>query len=144
MCKYDQLKQLNFLVVYTIKLDSSVDGRQQNNNRSFKHDMEVCLRLFSSVCYYSYRAGAIPWLLSSIEIDIRRSRGFRIFVFVCDLEGATKFGFDYDRWSWRVFMLLNVTCRNNFTISTDFLFPVSTTFGLWIFLTTTNSMHYQV
>ena len=69
MCKYDQLKQLNFLVVYKLQLDSSVDGRQQKNNRSFKHDTEVCLRL-SSVCYYSYRAGAIPWLLSSIEIDI--------------------------------------------------------------------------
>jgi len=71
--KHDQLKQISILLVYkwliSTKKYSFIDGRQQNNNRSFKHDItarEVCLWLLS-VCYFSYRAGVISRLLSTIE-----------------------------------------------------------------------------
>ena len=52
-------------------------------------------------------------------------------VFVCDLEGAIEFGFDWR--SLRIFMLMLLcyfTCRNNFSISTDLFFPVITSFDL--------------
>ena len=54
-----------------------------------------------------------------------------VFVFVCDLEGAIEFGFDW--WSLRIFMLMLLCyfiCRNNLSISTDLFFPVTTSFDL--------------
>ena len=135
MINWSKLTFYLFINDYSTKRYSFIDGRQQNKQQVIqtRHhrtgSLLVCLWLLS-VCYFSYRAGVISRLLSTI-----RNIHVEVFVFVCDLEGAIEFGFDW--WSLRIFMLMLLcyfTCRNNLSISTDLFFPVTTSFDLWIFL----------